>query len=330
MGSSAIKRILLVLGALIFASSIGLGVSAQEQGGGSGLVISPTRTELEIIPGSTEKLKITLQNVSGVDIIAKAQVNDFESNGKTGEPKIFPNSEKQTSASVRNFLTNVQDIPLKKDEKKDFEIDIAVPANAAPGAYYGIVRYAAVPAVAAEATDRQISLTASVGTLVLLTVPGDITEQIQLQSLRAENVDGSGNATARSFFTKKPTQVSAEIKNNGNGFSKPIGRISILKGGKEVFSYELNGTEPRANILPNSTRIFSNNIEKVNTPGRYKVSANISHGSGGEVITTESSFWYVPMWCFYVLAGLLLALIALGYLVYRKKFSGRSAKKSRR
>ena len=330
MLSSVKKRALIVFATLVFAGSIGLGVSAQEQqGGGSGLIISPTRTELEIAPGGTQKIKVSLKNVSGIDITAKAEINDFESDNRSGDPKIFPSSDKHTAASVRNFLANVADVPLKKDEKKDFDIDLAVPANASPGAYYGIVRYSAVPLVAQAEGDNQISLTASVGTLILLTVPGDIKEQIQVQSVKAENLDSEKKPVSGTFFTKKPEQASVEIKNNGNGFSKPFGKVTLSKGGKEVYAYELNGSEQRANILPNSTRIFTNKLENIKTPGRYKISANVSHGSGGEVITSEASFWYVPVWCFFVLIGALLAIIAAIYVVYRRKF-GKPSKKQQR
>ncbi len=336
MLSAAKKRAIAIIFAIVFVGSLGFGVSAQDQSGGSGLIISPTRTELEVSPGGLQKIKVTLQNVSGVDIIAKAEINDFESNGKTGEPRIFPGSEKHGSASIRNFLSNVNDVELKKDQKKDFEIDVAIPTNASPGAYYGIVRYAAIPVTAQESGGNQISLTASVGTLILLTVPGDITEQIQIQSIKAESLDDKGNPVARSFFTKKPSQVSIEIKNNGNGFSKPLGKVTVSKGGKNIYTYELNQTnalnptDSRANILPNSTRIFTNKIEKVNMPGRYKVSANISHGSGGEVVSIETSFWYVPAWCLYLLIGGLLAIIAAVYLVYRRKFGGKGTVRRRK
>lgn len=328
MFSSVKKRALVVFAALVFVGSIGLNVSAQQQGG-SGLVISPTRTELEIAPGGTQKIRVSLKNVSGVDITAKAEINDFESDNRTGDPKIFPSIDKHTAASVRNFLTNVADVPLKKDEKKDFDINLAVPANASPGAYYGIVRYSAVPVTGQAEGDNQISLTASVGTLILLTVPGDIKEQIQVQSVKVENVDSEKKPISRTFFTTKPEQSSVEIKNNGNGFSKPFGRVTLSKGSKEVYAYELNGGDQRSNILPNSTRIFTNKLENIKNPGRYKLSANVSHGSGGELITSEVSFWYIPAWCFYVFAALLLTLIAVVYAVYRRKF-GKPTKKQRK
>jgi hypothetical protein len=303
--------------AVLIVASVNTNGLAQQGGNGSGLIISPTRTELEISPGKSDKVSITLRNVSGGDITAKAEVNDFESDGTTGEPKIIADPNHQTTASIKNFLTNLGDVELKKDEKKDFDVGVNIPANTPAGAYYGIIRYTAVTKTNESGEGGRVSLNASVGTIVLIEVPGNITEQIQVKSVKALKDNKAG-----SFFLKAPNKVATDIKNNGNSFSKPFGRISInAMGGKEVYSYELNNTDPKANILPGSSRVFTDDLKNISKPGRYTIIANISHGRGGEVITFKSSFWYVPAWILIVLIVVLLALVVGAYVLYRRRFS---------
>ncbi len=315
------RRIAAVMAAIILVITFNFGAFAQESPrGGSGLNISPTRTELVVDAGKTTSFKINISNVSGQDITAKVYINDFESDGQTGEPKIIIDNDKQLATSVKGFLKDVNDIPLKKDEKKEVEIRVEIPNNTAPGAYFGVVRYAAIPAGREAPESGQVALTASVGSLVLIEVPGNIKEQIQVLSAKAFSGDKS-----RSFFSAQPDQIRVEIKNNGNGFSKPFGRVSLMRGKKEVYSYELNNTDPKANILPNSNRTFTEFIKDskkvIKTPGKYTVVANLSHSQGGEVITQTSSFWYVPNWVFAALAAFLVILVGGAYLVYRTRFS---------
>jgi hypothetical protein len=314
MVTSAIRRLALYSGVvvLLIASSIHLTTAQQ---GGSGLIISPTRTELEVAAGASDKISIRLQNVSGVDVTAKAEVNDFESDGVTGEPKIITDPDNTSPYSIRKFLSNVGDVQMSKDERKDFDIIVDVPADTVAGAYYGVIRYTAAPGGEQQPGEGTIALNASVGTLVMITVPGNITEQIQVRSVKV-----SQNKKAGNFFFKTPDKVDVEIKNNGNGFAKPFGRVQINRGKSEVYSYELNNTEPKANILPQSVRLFSNGLENIKTPGRYSVVANLSHGAGGDVITYSTSFWYIPLWIIITIGVILLVIILGGYLLYRRKF----------
>lgn len=281
--------------------------------GGSGLSISPTRAELTINPGKADSIELTLKNISGVDIIAKAEINDFEADGTTGEPKILVNSKTESPTSIRKFLVGVSDVSLKKDESKKLSIPVQIPDKAVSGAYYGVIRYTAEAVNKTEAAERQVALNASVGLVVLIQVPGNITEQIQAVKINVER-----NGHGGSIFFTSPNAADITLKNTGNGFSKPYGHVSITKGKKEVFSYEMNNTDPRSNILPGSTRTFKDEIKNVSGLGHYTITANLSYGQGGDILTLKSSFWVLPVWFGLSLLGLLIVLIVVGWLLYRR------------
>jgi hypothetical protein len=169
----------------------------------------------------------------------------------------------------------------------------------------------------------EVALTASVGSLVLLEVPGNITEQIQVKS--AKIYSGSKDKQkSGSFFTKSPNQVGITIRNAGNGFSKPFGKVILNDmSSKTVYSYEINNTDPKANILPNSERVFKDDLKNVKWPGRYTLIASLSSGTSGQLVNYSVSFWYLPLWFIISILAVLLLVVAGGWLLYRK-VTGRS------
>jgi hypothetical protein len=320
----------LVVGFIVAVSTLAIlgPVNAQEAEGGSGLSVSPTRTELSIQPGKSDKVEISIRNVTRGAIIAKPFISDFESDDATGEPKLYANTEKRNSASINSFVSGLQDVTLQPGETKNLTYTVSIPSSAAPGGYYGAVTYRAVPANTAALDSGEVALTANVASLVLIEVPGDITEQIQVTAAKIGKINEVKQVKFGSFFTAKPDRAAITVKNNGNSFSKPFGTVSLTNmSGKQIYSYELNNATPRGNILPKSSRTFTDEIKNISKPGRYTLTANISHGTGGEVITQKVSFWYVPVWLLVALGVLLLGIIAGVYFLYRSQFAGRKKRK---
>lgn len=306
---------------LVFMSLLVPAIYAQDapegDSAGSGLNITPTRSELRVERGKVDVVSVSLKNVSGTDIIAKVFINDFESDDVSGEPRLITDPNKELATSIRRFLVGVTDVELAKDETKTFDIPVQIPDDASPGAYYGVVRYVASPKVGGSSDSGQVSLTASVGTLVLIEVPGDIKEQVQLRGVKIFAKDKDST-----LFTRVPSQVGIELRNTGNTFSKPFGTVSVKNMfGKTVHTYELNDSIPKANILPNSTRLFKDELKGVNSPGRYVVTANISYANGGDILTGTKTFWLIPLWLIILLFVVVLMLLGGSKILYDKKFS---------
>jgi hypothetical protein len=307
-----IVLIALFIGMLPFVGQ----VKAQEETTtGSGLSISPTRTDLVINQGASGDLNISVKNVTGGKIIAKVFVNDFESDGVSGEPQLITDSSVKSSSSIKDFISGIEDITMDVGETKNLTFKIEIPANASPGAYYGIIRYQAVPANPDDAEGAgQVALTASVGTIVLIDVPGEVRQNMVVEKLSAYLGDKSGI-----LFTRKPDQIGLNINNKGNGFARPFGTVEVTDMfGSKVHSYELNNSNPRGVVLPETTRLFKDKLENVSKPGRYTITANVSHTNGGEVLTIQSTFWYLPVWFILTVLALVGALVVSGVYLYKK------------
>jgi hypothetical protein len=326
------KRIMPVLkGALVAVASLVLlatqgGVHAQtNNGGGNGFVVSPVRSELTIDPGKSETVTLTVENVTGAATTAKPIVNDFEpSQSENGQPKIILDETKSASGnSFKSLVGTLPSVQLAPGEKKTLPVKIVVPGNANAGGYYGAIRFISDNG---NDTDKNLSLSASVGTIFLVRVPGNLTEALQLVEFTA----AKNGSTGRLFINSGNMTIVTRLKNTGNIHVKPFGKIQIAdNSGKVVEEYEFNNTEPRANILPNSTRKFEDQLKNKKWIGKYTITANLGYGTGGSLITAKNSFWIIPMWVIIAGGVLLVALLVGGFLLYRKLSTGNKHKVSK-
>jgi hypothetical protein len=323
-GSSPAKYLRLsFLGVGIFVSvllSSGLSASAASvtSGSASGLSISPLRQDLTLKPGQADKIDVTLKNITGGPIVAKVSVLDFESDNVDGNPKIITNTNYSDPSSIRNFLIGLGNVPLATGVQQTFSIPVQAPANASPGAYFGLITYQAVPDDTNNpGGNNKVALSAAVSQLVFITVPGNISQRLQLDAIQ---VYKNSNATNEGvFFTSIPKSLGVELHNYGNGFATPFGNVSLKNSeGKQIYTYELNGSITRGLILPNSTRIFTNPLKNITRPGRYTIEVNASYGAGSAILTGKKTFWYIQTWLIAVVIVVILLLILAIWLVRRR------------
>jgi hypothetical protein len=299
--------------------------SGQANGAANGFRISPVRSELTIQKGKSQSITITVENPTGVSTVVRAVVNDFvASDDESGTPRlILDENAPKPKNDFEGLVNKIPDVELGPQQKKDIAVKISVPANANAGGYYGAIRF--VPANT-NVQQLNVGLTASVGTIVLVTVPGDLKESVNLLEIAA-----SQNGKAKGFITSGDVGVITRLKNEGDIHVKPFGRVQVKSMfGKTVASYEFNSTDPRSNLLPDSVRRFDNELPKgTKWFGRYTIEANLGYSQGsGNLIIAKATFWYIPTWALYALGGLLLAIIVGAYLLYRK-FSAKGPRKDK-
>jgi hypothetical protein len=281
-----------------------------QTGTSNALKVSPVRTDLELKPGESKTIDVYVQNITKTDIKLHAIVNDFTaSKDESGTPNIILDENK--SAPIRSFkkyVTPIADFSVKPTEQHDVKVTITIPKDADAGGYYGAVRFEP----ASSDTNQNLSLSASVGSLVLVTVPGDLKESANIASLDARKIDPkTNNETAGSFFTNgKHLFGAVRIQNAGNIQVQPFGKVLLKKSGKTVASYEVNNVSPRGNVLPDSIRKFefdmSNNVGAF---GKYTLEANLGYGTKGELLTATKTFYVVPIPVMIVIALVLLLIL---------------------
>ncbi len=302
------RSILMALALVLFVSSSTFAQSATNNA--AGYRVSPVREEKTIEKGSSIVTKIFVENTTSAPMETKAVINNFLAEGESGQPKIDLDNKLEISNDFKKLVTPIPNFTLEPKQKKEIPVTISVPSNSSPGGYYGAIRF--MPTSVAD-NDARISLSASVGTIFLIEVPGNLTERLVLEELAVANAGSKGI-----LFINPSDELSTivRLKNEGNIHLKPFGKITITKGSKTIEEFEFNAQDKGSgNVLPGQIRQFEDKLKNDKWFGKYKVTANISYGDGGDVITASKSFWAIPSWLA-VLVALVFATIVFGAIYF--------------
>jgi hypothetical protein len=278
--------------------------------GGDALKISPVRWDLTVDPGTTKVIDLFVQNLTDVPATLHPAINDFTaSTDESGAPKVILDEDKfAPSHSFKKFAQPLKDFTVAPHEMKTIKATIVIPKDAAGGGYYGAIRFS--PSSAAGG--KNVNLSGSVGSLILLRVNGDIKEQLNVASFdvsqKPKNKDDKAKVGA--FFNSNKNLTSVVRFNNaGNVQVAPFGTVVLKKAGKTISQARINEVDPRGLVLPDSTRRFEVNLDKVGAFGKYTIEGSFGYGSTGQLLTAKKTFYVVPVSVF-VLIGLAIAVLA--------------------
>jgi hypothetical protein len=313
------KKIILITTALfsvlmLTAVSVSA-VTGETDGSGQALEISPPVITLSADPGETIKTQISIRDISSVKLLVEGQVNDFVAAGEDGTPKLLIDENTKTEDnpySMQSWIEPLNTLTLNPKEIKKLQVVINVPSNAAPGGYYASVRFtASAPGIEISG----VALSASIGSLLLIKVNGEVKENMSPVEIGASLKPGGENNI---LFESTPIYFFERIKNNGNIHEQPTGQMIVTDMfGKKVAVVNIN--LPPKNILPNSIRRFEQKFDKSVIGnkmlfGKYTVNMKMVYGNDDKVLTSSFSFWVIP----YRLIG--IAIIVLVVLFFALRF----------
>jgi hypothetical protein len=291
-------------------------VSAVGSGGsGNGILVSPVVEETTISKGQTIAIPMAVQNPTNSTITLVAIVNDFlASTNETGQPDIILNNSK-TPLPLNNFETLAQpisNITLAPLQRVYFDVNLTVPANATSGGYYGVIRFEN----ANLARTGNVGITASTGTLFLITVPGHLTYKLSLTKFAVEQ-----NNQPTSFVTSGKLTAVTILDNVGNIHVQPFGTIEVKNMfGKVESIIQFNGVNPRTNILPDSIRKYTNTLPNKHWLGHYTVTASIAWQQGSSnIIVASAGFWYLPVWFMLTVAVVIIVIVFVIWLIIHRR-----------
>jgi hypothetical protein len=295
---------------------------------GNGLRVSPVRTDLTINPGSAQTVNVTVTNVTDAPESLQAVVNDFTANpDESGNPVLYLGTNQYApSHSLKHFVQPIPNFSLQPGQERSVPVVITVPSNTAGGGYYGVVRFA--PATSSS-SNTTVTLAGSVGSLILLTVPGNIVNEL---SIAGFNV-ASGSSESSFLTSNKNINAIIRLQNEGNIQEEPFGKV-LLKNhsGKMLSETEINNVYPPANVLPDSIRKFSIPISKVGSFGIYTLEGNFGYGTNGQLLSASTTFYVVPIAAIIIFILVVLLIIFLIFVLPRliKSYNKRIVQKAAR
>ena len=291
--------------------------SAENTGTANALKISPLRTDVQVEQGSSATVKVIVTNPSSETVSVRVIQNDFIAGDEDGTPAIYlEETEYAPSRSLKRFMTPIDNLTLAPNEARVVEVVLTVPADAEPGGYYGVVRFAPT----SPDSGGQVNVSASVASLILMTVPGDTPEKLDLTDFDIRQ-DGSLKAF---FTTGGGLTANVRFKNEGGVHAGPFGKVSVLKGNDIVYASDFNNKEQRDMILPNSARRWSIPLDNISGMGRYTVSATFTYGAQNQTIEVTETFWIIPKAVIIIAVVALITIIGaiVGVVVWRRRSRG--------
>lgn len=285
---------------------VGHARAADQAGPAQGIQISPVLVDLNATKGGSYSLKITVTNVTAQDLVLKGAVNDFKAKDETGNPEvILDDSETSSGFSFKKWVSLPQNIPLKTKESKVVSVDVNVPADAEAGGHYGVVRFTGVPP---GEENSNVSIAASVGVLVLARVDGTITESLKLKDFYVAKGDKKTGLAQTG-----PLNIVERVQNDGNVHVKPEGTITVKNMfGSTVASLPIS--KPARNVLPDSTRKFTQALNKKWLFGKYTARLEANYGYTNKTLAGSFTFWVIP----YKLILITLLTVVLLVVILRK------------
>ena len=266
--------------------------------------LSPLRSDLKLDPGGTGTVKIYVTNISGQSTVLKPIENDFVSGDEKGTPSIILDQNSYApSHSLKRFMVPLPNVTVAAGATQEVDVRVVVPKTALAGGYYGALRFAP-----AGTSGQPVDLSASVVSLILLTVTGPTVEQLTLTNFDVQQNGG----TATNFRTPDNLSLMLRFQNKGNIQEGPFGQVNVQKGKKVVYRYQFNQSEPRNEVLPDSARRWDIPLKNLGKFGKYTITGTFGYGAQGTTINIEKSVWVVPTAYIMAIVIAVVVLIALG------------------
>ncbi len=289
------------------------------------LKISPLRTNVNIPAGTSQKVPVFIYNITSSPMVVQAIENDFIAGDESGKPALLldPNSYAPTH-SLKRFMIPLSNVTVPANSSTEVDVTITVPQTAQAGGYFGALRFAP----ASIDGSKSVNVGASVSSLILLTVPGDTVEKLTLTNFDVQQNGG----TATNFRTPNDLALLLRFENKGNLQEAPFGQIYVLKGNKNVYSYNFNDNDPKSEILPDSARKWNVPLKGFSKFGKYTVGATIGYGTKSQNIEIRKTVWIIPTVYILAVVGaiLLIVLLAVGLYLFLKSYKRKILRSSRR
>jgi len=263
-----------------------------------GLEVSPTRTEARVQPGERFSYEVKLRNLVPEAVTAQMVTNDFTTKGDDGTVAEGDAQSPLTRSTLKGWVQALPPVDLAPSQTKTLSLTVQVPKDAEPGGHYGVVRFSPLKGGISSVN----AFSSSIGSLLLLTVAGDIKELLTLSDFSVTK-DG----TAGSLFFGDSLELRERLHNDGSVHERPEGAVEIKDWrNKSVASFPLNPLSGA--VLPDSTRAFTQEWQSSSwLPGRYSATLRLSYGAetGVQHIERTLTFWVVPIKSLLVLLALL-------------------------
>jgi hypothetical protein len=248
-------------------------------------VVGPGRTVLELRPGETRIVYLSITNRISEDRRFELQVEDMTGSQDPNQGLVML-GDVRGPYSIRDYVQlPVPSFVLSLGERARVPVEISIPADAEPGGYYGAV-FVSTTRVEADLTavnTAQSPIVARIGAQFFITVPGEVISGASLRSVSLAN--------DRWWYSSGPISVILTTENTGSIHLSQGADMTITNMfGEEVGYVQV---EPWF-VLPQAVRLRELVWDREFLLGRYQAEVRVGLGYDDIVETRTVTFWVLP------------------------------------
>lgn len=273
-----------------------------------GFTIFPAKLSLTIDKGQEQTTSIKVTNAGDSAVSVKIEIQDMVPAANTAESNFVPKAPGITSL-VDWIDIDKKVFTLKPGESRNFPFTIKVPPDAAPGSRFAVIFFGT-----GAAGGGQLNVSARVGSLVFLTVPGDFQQTGEISNFNSQKFT----------YKKEAIKFKFDFTNTGTVFFEPKGTITITNiFGRKIDEIPVEGYV----VLPTGKRpieaYWQNNKWLF---GIYKASLAISITGKGDIATADIRIYAFSLLPSLGALGVLIILILVSWYI-KKNFKFAIVKK---
>jgi len=264
-----------------------------------GFTIFPAKLSLTVEKGQIYNNVISVTNAGDERMSVITDVQDILPTPGGSGFNYLPKAPGITSL-VDWIKVNEKPFELNPNEKKDVAFSITVPSDASPGSRFAVLFFAT-----GGSGGGQLNISARTGSVILLTVPGDVKQTGEVFNFK----------TSKFVWQNKALGFSFDFQNTGTVYFEPKGAIVVTNfWGKKVVELPVSGQV----VLPTGMKKLSSVWEKPGyLLGIYKAHLTINVTGEGDIATKNFIFYALPLYPSLGALGILIILILIFWYVKR-------------
>lgn len=269
------------------------------------ITISPPTTSYKANPGQILEGVVKIRNDSTEELTFISSLDDFIVEDSKGTPKSIPPNTLTNRYLLSSWITlKPKTFTLKPKEVQEVVYSISIPFDAVAGGHYAMLLFSPINRLALKDSGTEVQ--SNIGSLLLITVLGDIHEKAQLTRFFANTFQEYG-----------PILVSMTIRNNGDVHIQPKGEITISDMLGQTLERQPIDTH---NIFPQAVWDYQNILGKKWMIGRFKIDINASYGSKNQLLQGRTLYvWIIPWQILLLFVLSITTLILLIVYIKRRK-----------
>jgi hypothetical protein len=301
----------------------------------NGLQITPIRTFMTIPAGTSQTLPVSVHNLTTDTGPIEPVVDDFVAgNNENGVPDILLNGQTAPSHSLKGYVQPMKVFNLQAKGTYNISVVISIPKGTPAGGYYGAIRFLPYNANNPSAS-KNVALTGSVASLILVTVPGPVHEELSISSFDVRKLVTPPDVFSSPgwlFENNKSLYGVVRFNNLGDLQEQPFGKIILKKGNTVIESSQINQSVPAGSVLPGSIRQFYLKLNGLGSFGKYTILGNFGYGTTGQLLSDDYSFYIIPLWVFVTAGGAIILILFLIFVLPRllRRYNRRVLRQSNR